>query len=535
MNPNEPQPIIKVMIAEDELLVRIGIKSSIDWKKHHFELIGEASDGLEALSMLRKNPPHILLLDIKLPNLSGLEILHTIRNEQINTKVIIISSWDDFTTVKQAMQLGAYEYVHKPRMLQGEVLELMLRIQRQIYEEGTGEKAINSNEKNSVSPQTLLCDLVSYPSAVPPCQQLQKLFGNTAYAVMLFSLTGFFRKKDSFPEYNIDIVHNASANLISEFMSVKTNAYFFSVRPNEYFILILLEDAPPAIQNEKIITFSNSLIGMLNRFINMTSTVGISLLHSDFSKISEAIQQAKRAHDYYFFTEKQISFFYEMSEPEEGQQLVLKKLLEQMLLTAQLHSYQNHLSLFDQYCQTVVQTYYLSSEKMIRQTQNMIYLMTDNELTLCELYLQNLSCCETIKELSVCYHNAVNDWMSIQSNPQNPVVQNILNYVHTHYTEDISLTTLSELFHMTEHYISRIFKRETKENLFSYLNKVRIDQAKKLLLNTDMKIYEIAEKTGFKSAINFNYVFNRVVGISPTKFKNHSISKVIQHTPLKEQ
>ena len=93
-----------VVIAEDELLVRIGIKSSVDWEKNGFKLLGEAADGNEAIQMVRKFLPHILLLDIKMPGMSGLDILKIIQLEKIPTKVIIISGLDDFMSVKSAMQ-----------------------------------------------------------------------------------------------------------------------------------------------------------------------------------------------------------------------------------------------------------------------------------------------------------------------------------------------------------------------------------------------------------------------------------------------
>ncbi len=78
---------------------------------------------------------------------------------------------------------------------------------------------------------------------------------------------------------------------------------------------------------------------------------------------------------------------------------------------------------------------------------------------------------------------------------------------------------MSRVFHLNEHYISRVFKEETGENFLSYLNRIRIEEAKKLLLESDKKIYEIAEETGFQSSVNFNYVFNRFAGISPKMFR----------------
>ena len=124
-----------VVIAEDELLVRIGIKSSVDWEKNGFKLLGEAADGNEAIQMVRKFLPHILLLDIKMPGMSDLDILKIIQLEKIPTKVIIISGLDDFMSVKSAMQSGAYDYIHNPRMGYEDLLKIMLQIQQDCRKE----------------------------------------------------------------------------------------------------------------------------------------------------------------------------------------------------------------------------------------------------------------------------------------------------------------------------------------------------------------------------------------------------------------
>ena len=140
-----------VVIAEDELLVRIGIKSSVDWEKNGFKLLGEAADGNEAIQMVRKFLPHILLLDIKMPGMSGLDILKIIQLEKIPTKVIIISGLDDFMSVKSAMQSGAYDYIHKPRMGYEDLLKIMLQIQQDCRKE---ERKSLLQEEVTVKPLT---------------------------------------------------------------------------------------------------------------------------------------------------------------------------------------------------------------------------------------------------------------------------------------------------------------------------------------------------------------------------------------------
>ena len=96
---------LKVLVVEDELLVRVGIKSSIDWEENNLMLVGEAANGQEAVPLLRTCRPDIVLLDIRLPDISGLDLLRMIRMELPQAKTIIISGLDDFETTREAFRL----------------------------------------------------------------------------------------------------------------------------------------------------------------------------------------------------------------------------------------------------------------------------------------------------------------------------------------------------------------------------------------------------------------------------------------------
>lgn len=178
-----------VVIAEDELLVRIGIKSSVDWEKNGFKLLGEAADGNEAIQMVRKFLPHILLLDIKMPGMSGLDILKIIQLEKIPTKVIIISGLDDFMSVKSAMQSGAYDYIHKPRMGYEDLLKIILQIQQDCRKEE--RKSLLQEE---VSPEVLFLQKIAGDEK-PNEQEIfssetKKLFEERSFCFIYSSLVG---------------------------------------------------------------------------------------------------------------------------------------------------------------------------------------------------------------------------------------------------------------------------------------------------------------------------------------------------------
>jgi two-component system response regulator YesN len=117
--------MIKVMLVEDELLVRSGMRTLFNWGSHGFDLVAEASNGEEALQILRDHAVDIVITDIRMPVMDGLELIAKIRGSGLECEIIVLSSYDDFQYVRKAMQMGVSDYIHKPTMTQQELMETL--------------------------------------------------------------------------------------------------------------------------------------------------------------------------------------------------------------------------------------------------------------------------------------------------------------------------------------------------------------------------------------------------------------------------
>ena len=115
----------KVLIVEDEILARLGLRQLVDWKKLDLELLPDATDGEEALEMIRNSRPDIILLDLNIPRVSGLEILEFLKKEEMQTRVIVVSCQEEFDVVKKAMKLGAYDYLRKLNLSSDELESIL--------------------------------------------------------------------------------------------------------------------------------------------------------------------------------------------------------------------------------------------------------------------------------------------------------------------------------------------------------------------------------------------------------------------------
>ncbi|WP_127531168.1 response regulator [Paenibacillus kobensis] len=125
---------LKVMLVDDELLVRLGVKSLIDWEEHDFEYIGDAADGEKALELMERQAPDILLTDIVMPRMDGLALIEAVKHRYPNTLIIVLSSHNEFEYVRKAMKLGVEDYLLKTSMKPSELLELLVEASRKLAE-----------------------------------------------------------------------------------------------------------------------------------------------------------------------------------------------------------------------------------------------------------------------------------------------------------------------------------------------------------------------------------------------------------------
>lgn len=518
---------IRVLIVEDELLVRVGIKSSVDWAGLHLTLVGEASTGQEAIGMLKLYRPEIVLLDIRLPDMSGLEILRLIRDELPNTKVIVISGLEDFDTTSEAFRLGAYDYFHKPRIQSGDLTKLLMRI-RDSGEISTTNPTPGSD---SVSAATLLKNILRYPEQEGWVYSLNRQLPMRAYRVMALSVVGIYEKKKSHRGFNAEITLNSAESLISELVSRQSECVFFSANANE-FLFFLYTSRMDVDLSEKAEELHNRVSNMLRRFIEVSASSGLSELHRHLGELGAAVQEARSAHEMYF--SREMAFSQHINHrPNDKESMEISRLIALLIETARNNRVERHLEYLQELSKAIREHGTPNRKTLLYNLQTFIYIARPDHGY--DVHIAALEACETLEQMIREYRSLLQ-----QGEAGNTVrracgvVEQIMDYLRSHYYENITLNRLSEVFHLSRNYISRIFKEETGENLFDWLTAVRVANSKQLLTGTAMRIYEISEAVGFGSTVGYNYAFNRIVGISPSQYrKEHLLQQTnqSQHVP----
>lgn len=512
---------MKLIIVDDEPLVRIGIKSAFDWEASGMQIVGEASDGVEALKLIEERKPDAVLLDIKMPRKDGLQVLEELNAKNIRTSVIILSSFDDLTFVKKAMKLGAVDYFHKPAMNAEEIANVLTKLKNEL-EAGRspqGEQAEQGDAMRQQHTGTFPHNrLLVHMGAIGQT----KLKEGNMYAVQ-FTVKNYAQVIKRYTKDSESLLSSTIANLLSELLAHEKEAEFLQVQENLFYVFVSVSESK-SVQaafsrvNEIVQVISASL----KRFVNVEAVFGVSEAFHSFQEVRQACQQAEQALSERFYRPDDPVLYYRHRPIDDEEALEQVNLyiagMKNGLIEERYDEFARQLAEWEQYVQ---ETQCLNERDVKKIYEGLLFMLEESGDYL--EYRGKIEEIEDFEQLSNMCHAIIDEKIRLRALGSNkeysPVVRHILQYIETHYDDDISLKQLGERFHVSGNYISRLFKQEVEKGLFDYLNEVRIERAKELLKDYRHKIYEVAEMVGFHSQVHFAIVFNKYVGMSPKEYR----------------
>ena len=293
---------MKILIVDDELLVRIGLKSCIEWDKHGMEVIGEASDGEEALQQIRRLKPDVILLDIKMPNMDGIELMNHLKTEKLEFKVIILSGFDDLYHVREAMKLGASDYLHKPCMNAKDVLDSLLSVRKQLETERVSSEKLNKSNNDEKSKRVLkkafLREMLeghygSDQEFIQKSREVDIRLENGYFSCVAFSVNNLCEIRKRYDGQDISLLQSSIENMMDGILAMETGVEFFCHDKNTYVIIIGIKGV---ISERRIIENTDSIVKLAldatKRFLNIDITIGVSDIHMTFREVKRAFNEA---------------------------------------------------------------------------------------------------------------------------------------------------------------------------------------------------------------------------------------------------
>lgn len=505
----------RILVVDDEDIIREGIKCLFDYEALGFSICGEAATGEQAYSKIIQEQPDVVLMDIRMPGMSGLDVVKQVRQDGYTGKIVIVSSYTDFSYAREAMRQGVQHYITKP--IDEDELEEILR-QFRISLDKEQLASHTSRHYRQKARYSIIRDVLQGEADLAQLN-LQDLHLDTDCFRVVIAEKYAHSAADPVNSFNeLLCLPNQDNSAFDHILLHGSQVYLLKGAATE---LRFQERLSQARQDH------TSNIASL--FIAMGRQV------SSIEEISLSYRDAARLQSRRFFTQ-QYSHVMEHDEMDQAENAIpfvsndhlqhySGKVLDCIQSFNRQVLQQTMADLQDQLCRASDS---IDSVKLFLAT---LYLQVKNQMN--HLYpndsipfsanadiITSIERSCYLHEIIELFNNQFEIIMSaIGTSNRDSVLDEILHYIHHNYANNITLEDISQLFGYNRSYLGKIFSKKMGQNFNSYIDQIRIEKSKELLLSDESKVYAIAARVGYKNVDYFHIKFKKHVGISPAEYR----------------
>ena len=534
----------KLMIVDDESIIRKGLRDYIKWQEHGFEVVAEAENGITALQLAREHKPEVILTDIYMPLMDGIEFSKKVKELLPEVIVIFISGYNDFSYAQRAIELGIYRYLTKPVKTQDliAVLDEVSKELEHIQIQKNELKKIDSLIKESmpILKERFLLNLAQGDLKEKEIQSRSQYLGldirGKGFFSLVISLDDYFVYTEQKSEEDINIIKFGINQLVKEcFNDFKERFYIFVDRKDEIAI-ICCSDADNGAQRGNLFNNLQRLQETVKRYFKTTVSIGIGETYPSIERVSKSYTEAQEALEYRTAHGKNSIIYIRDIIP--GEKFVLNENiydksgeLIQMIKSGEKEGCINYVEgIFSDLSKYEV----IKKEDMhlfiIDMLSKLIKTVTEFGGNVQDIYgesftrmtIFNFFTLEEFKLKFIELVKATIDYVGIKRKAVNRnFIEKAKSFIKDNFAvRELNLNMVAESVHISPAYLSQLFKQVTGESCIEYITKARINEARRLLKDTNLKTYEIAEMVGYSDSQYFSTSFKKIVGTSPTNYRN---------------
>lgn len=507
-----------LMIVEDELLARLALKNSISWEKFNIDEIYEAQDGMEAFQKYKKYHPDILIVDINIPFMNGIELIQEIRKTDKKAKVIIVSCLEDFQYAKAAIQANVSQYILKASMSVKEIEEAVSKVLEEIKleESGSVRRKKPGMEEEYRNKKILLRKLLMQKSGTEDRQGAFKMPACLAVFQVDFEV---YRECDLSQEFLNKM--NFAKSIIGTTLGEVVSCYVISMEDGRY---VVLAEHMEGKAEEELKQLLKNAGGLIEKYTGACVHIGMGKMIYEQSSIPDEFTKIKRKLAYYSFGEDGLS-----GEKEEE---ILKRLdkiwnemidrMETQIRDVGLPEMAGYIVRIPEFSENYEERIWNYWSRLINTTA-VLY----EKKTGCRMeewvaeYIEKLRRTEGLWEKEKVYEDFL-ERMSHEHENQaqySELVEKAIEYAEKNCIHPVTLVDAAEELHVSAGYLSTVFSREYGIGYTDFLIRNRIEKAKILLESGNKKMMEIAAKCGFNDQAYFTRTFKKITGMSPNDYR----------------
>lgn len=516
--------MLKVLIIDDEPLIRKGLKTIIQWNDYDFDICGEAANGIEGLEKIDQLKPDLIIVDVKMPGMSGLEMIQKLKSANVNCKAIILSGYSDFSYAQKALEYDVEYYLLKP-VDRKSLVEKVKTIYDSIVREKREEEDLNKSVE--IYRDKILESLIHGEVDADFYEKCNERYGFDfpwdCYQVILME-----------PEVTQDV-----EELLKLAAKIETQRY---INSNGLGILFCIGTNLAILSKNRMFKVNAGYFEEINDIFKRICNFDITFMAGTCVKSLNCISASYR-HAYDLLCKK---FIYGparvISEnpeikicTEAGQDQIkqqdMQTIIRNICFAIELNCIQSINDLMEE-----VRTYYANSdysEEIIKVGYTYIYAGVINKLLDHNKEVKDLfEFKETVffEIFNKKYLKQIHGFMKyklisvsdeLSKIKPGTAMDRIRDHIDRNFGEDLKLENLARIFNYNSAYLGKLFKNSTGKHFNTYLDTLRMDKAQQMLKD-GMKVYQVAKKVGYDDIRYFYIKFRKYIGIPPSSYKERS-------------
>lgn len=507
---------MKLVIVEDEIRIREGLINLLKKHKMAIDIVGVAEDGADGYDIIKSEQPDLIITDIRMPRLDGIEMLKKLRREKIQYKAIVLSAYSEFEYAQQAIKLGVVEYLIKP-IAADELMQAIENIQEQL---------INEHHQKSQSPQQLKALKNIFYSILLGSTEVDDELSNFLMSAYRLNTSETFAVLDIYLGKGYEKI----VDRLKDELTILLEGASFSFRIIEHKqgreVLLVVFNMIDAAGTEK---YFQHLIFSQIKVVNQFDMAFAWTTFDGLEKMKEKVSKVRQDMDWSITLGKKalisdegikkirfdkLSYPIDLETKAKNEICALEydKLKETLL--GLLKYFKSHV-----FCPAEVKDttarFLWAAISVIKEIDFDLSNKLDHKML-----TETMTKAVTWEELNHAVTLFCEMLCQVEDKQHNSVfVRRTKSMIQEHYNQGITLEEIAEKLYITPEYLGALFHKEQGENFTSYIKKIRIKKAKRLLIGTDMKVYDISAAVGYADSKYFSRVFRELTGQLPAEFR----------------
>lgn len=532
-----------VLIVEDEVFVSVGLRNMIRWSDMNMEVIGEARNGKSGLEIYHQTKPDLIITDIKMPVMGGIDMISQIRKTDTRTRIVVLSCYEDYELVRQCFKLGISDYILKVKMMPEDIEVVIRKVQHELAAR-SNEASESAKDKRQQEQKEMLerCrEFIVCPSvfnrkaAVSTSEDSLAKFRSVAKFVQLeekgiaVSIMEIFfnaEMKEEEKQRNGQI----ALELIQKLLTENQNGIILWEQENRYLLILNFSQEELIKGREALMDeLLQKMKKIIRTYVNGEVFLGVSRIADSFEKLHKLYEEALTAWREAVFLGMEMMFYgsttdvfqYKMviagiEKKVEDLEVITEDCKKRIIKEIAFHKENETVNidiLIEAFCRWI---HRISFDNLVQKENAVEFALeaaskmrtAGNLLDLIEgfeQYMENISCIKDGKKVS-------------------SEVLCALEYISENYcTGNMTLSYMANHIGLNKDYFSTLFKREMGCGFIDYVNRMRISRACELLEESTYRVCEVSQMVGFQDESYFSRVFKKSTGVRPNEYRRRMI------------